>query len=270
MTKGIETRDLTVGSGDEATKDSIVVANVKEFLRRGDEVSRSPLFGTKMVIDLGRRESIAGLRYGIPGMRVGGTREIVISPHLAYGEAGIPGRIPANALLRCEVELLEIREHSALLPQDWLPGKILMLRRCQKANDQQPGWTFTVHEAGNSRLSLNPIPDKQQKQVRWSEVPIPLEVEESAGLIRQAMDLPKEIPEDCVGWNSGFIDMQKGGVIKDNRNGARCMVVQVMESGRNVCLIGVHEDSPNFLESAFYKNVERLIVPHLASSSAST
>ena len=233
-------------------------------------MSRSPLFGTKMVIDLGRRESIAGLRYGIPGMRVGGTREIVISPHLAYGEAGISGRIPANALLRCEVELLEIREHSALLPQDWLPGKILMLRRCQNANDQQPGWTFTVHEAGNSRLSLNPIPDKQQRQVRWSEVPIPLEVEESAGLIRQAMDLPKEIPEDCVGWNSGFIDMQKGGVIKDNRNGARCMVVQVMESGRGVCLIGVHEDSPNFLESAFYRTVERLIIPHLESSPAST
>jgi FKBP-type peptidyl-prolyl cis-trans isomerase len=66
-------------------------------------VSGLPLFGTKMVIDLGRRESIAGLRYGIPGMRVGGTREIVISPHLAYRAAGIPGRIPANALLRCEV-----------------------------------------------------------------------------------------------------------------------------------------------------------------------
>jgi hypothetical protein len=31
MTKGIEIRDLTVGTGGEATKESIVVANVKEF-----------------------------------------------------------------------------------------------------------------------------------------------------------------------------------------------------------------------------------------------
>ena len=270
MTKDVEIKDMTVGTEDEATRESVVVVNVREFLRRGDEVSPSPLFGTRMVIDLARRDCIAGLRYGIPGMRVGGTREIVVSPHLAYGEAGIPGRIPANALLRCEVELLETREHSGILPQDWLPGKNLMLRRCQNPNDQQPGWTFTVHEGGNSRLSLDPIPDKQQRQIRWSQIPILLEVEKSAGLIRQAIDLPKEIPEDCVDWNSGFIDMQKGGVIKDNRNGARCMVVQVIESGTGVCLIGVHEDSPKFLDSAFYRAIERLITPHLGSDPAST
>jgi len=271
MTKGIEIRDLTVGTGDEATKESIVVANVREFLRRGDEVSRSPLFGTKMLIDLGRRGSIAGLRYGIPGMRVGGTREIVISPHLAYGEVGIPGRIPANALVRCEVELLEIREHHALLPQDWLPGKILMLRRCQDANDQQTGWTFTVHEGGNSRLSfLQKVRAKQQGQVRLSEVPIPLRAEESAGLIRQAMDLQKQMPEDCVGWDSGFIDMQSGGVIKDSRDGTRCMVIHVLENGKDVCLIGVHEDSLEFLDCEFYRTIERLIEPCLRNNPAST
>jgi hypothetical protein len=272
MAKGVEIRDLTAGTGDEATKESIVVANVREFLRRGDEVSRSPLFGTKMLIDLGRRESIAGLRYGIPGMRVGGTREIVISPHLAYGEVGIPGRIPANALLRCEVELLEIREHSALLPQDWLPGKILMLRRCQDANDQRPGWTFTVHEGGNSWLSFpQKFGGRQQGQVRLSQVPIPLKAEESAGLIRQAMDLQKQMPEDCVGWDSGFIDMQKGGaVIKDSRDGTRCMVIHVLEGGKNVYLIGVHEDSLEFLDCEFYRTIERLIEPYLFNNPAST
>jgi FKBP-type peptidyl-prolyl cis-trans isomerase len=106
LTKNIETKELSVGTGEEATKDSIVAVNVREFLRRGGEVSPSPMFGPRMVIELGRRDCIAGLRYGIPVMRVGGIREIVISPHLAYGEAGIPGRIPANALLRCQVELI--------------------------------------------------------------------------------------------------------------------------------------------------------------------
>ena len=52
MTKDIEIKGLSIGTGDEATKESIVVANMREFLRRGDEVSRSALFGTKMVIDL--------------------------------------------------------------------------------------------------------------------------------------------------------------------------------------------------------------------------
>jgi hypothetical protein len=271
MTKGIEIRDLTVGTGDEATKESTVVANVREFLRRGDEVSPSPLFGTRMVIDLRRRECIAGLRYGIPGMHVGGIREIVISPHLAYGEVGIPGRIPANALLRCEVELLEIRKHGGLLPQDWLPGKILMLSRCPDATDQQPDWKFCVHESGNSSLSLSQTNrDDQQRPVRSTQVPIPLQPEESAGLIRQAMDLPKQMPESCVDWNSEFIEMQKGGAIIDRRNGARCMVVQVYESGRSVCTVGVHEDSPKFLDSAFYRTIERLIKPHFCTDPAST
>jgi hypothetical protein len=127
-----------------------------------------------------------------------------------------------------------------------------------------------VHEGGNSRLNLVSPPEKQEGQVRWSEIPIPLEAEQSESLIRQAMDLQTEIPEDCVDWNSGFIDMQSSGVIKDNRNEARCMVVQVLESGKSLCLIGVHEDSPKFLDSAFYRAVERLITPYLVSDSAST
>jgi FKBP-type peptidyl-prolyl cis-trans isomerase len=272
MTKGIEIKDLTVGTGDEATKQSVVVANVKMFLRRGDEVSRSPEFGTRMVIDLGRRESIAGLRYGIPGMRVGGTREIVISPHLAYGAKGIPGRIPANALLRCEVEFLEIREYNALLPHDWLPGKILMLHRDWDSNGQPLGWQLSVHETGNALLSFGQtVPDEQQKQVSVSQIPIALEAEKAAELIRQATDLPKLMPEDCVEWDSGFIDMQKGGrVITDNRNGLRCMVVQVRESGTTVSIIGVHQESAKFLDSAFYRTIELLIGPHLSSNPAST
>ena len=37
MAKGIEIKDLVVGTGDEATKDSVVVVSLREFLRRGDE-----------------------------------------------------------------------------------------------------------------------------------------------------------------------------------------------------------------------------------------
>lgn len=272
MPKGIEIKDLTVGTGDQATKDSVVVANVRMFLRRGDEVSSSPEFGTRRLIDLGRRECIAGLRYGIPGIRVGGTREIVISPHLAYGEVGIPTRIPANALLRCEVELLELREHKVLLPQDWLPGKILMLRNTPDVNDQLPDWSFAVHEGGNSRLTFRAtISGKLQKPGGWIQVAIPMDAGESAELIQLAIDLPKQMPEDCVDWNSGWIDSQKGGtVIKDKRDGARCMFIHIKESGKDVCLMGVHQDSPAFRDSPFYKTIGRLIKPLLSAAPESS
>jgi uncharacterized protein len=54
-----------------------------------------------------RRSLIAGLFYGVEGMRVGGTRRLEIAPHLAYGTRGVPGIVPANALLTAEIEILE-------------------------------------------------------------------------------------------------------------------------------------------------------------------
>lgn len=264
MPKGIEIKDLTVGTGDEATRESVVAVNVREFLRRGDEVSPSPLFGTRHLIDLGRRECMAGLRYGIPGMRVGGKREIIISPHLAYGKAGILGKIPPNALVRCEVELLEIRQYNALLPQDWLPGKTLTLSCYRDPNDQSPGWNLSMHESGNSLLIYGQaIPDKQPAKLRWTQIPIALDAQESAAVIREAADLPKQIPADCVEWKSEFIERRKSGEIRDRRNGVRCLVVQVREGGTDIIIFGVHENSPLFSDTVFYRTIEQLIKPHL-------
>jgi FKBP-type peptidyl-prolyl cis-trans isomerase len=48
---------------------------------------------------------IAGLFYGIEGMRVGGKRTLKISPHLAYRDKGIEGVIPPNAVLEIEVKI---------------------------------------------------------------------------------------------------------------------------------------------------------------------
>ena len=60
------------------------------------------------VIDLSRRDVIAGLRYGIAGMQEGGRRKIRVSPHLGYGEVGVPGVIPPGAVLIFDIELLEV------------------------------------------------------------------------------------------------------------------------------------------------------------------
>jgi FKBP-type peptidyl-prolyl cis-trans isomerase len=55
---------------------------------------------------------INGLFYGIEGMRVGGTRRLRISPHMAFGGKGLPGTIPANAVLVVECSVLEERRVS--------------------------------------------------------------------------------------------------------------------------------------------------------------
>lgn len=64
---------------------------------------------TELRID--RRSLVAGLFYGVDGMCVGGTRRLEIAPHLAYGDRGVPGVIPAGALLTAEITILSATNH---------------------------------------------------------------------------------------------------------------------------------------------------------------
>ena len=60
---------------------------------------------TEVRID--RRSLVSGLFYGVEGMRVGGTRRLEIAPHLAYADRGVPGVIPAGAVLTAEITILD-------------------------------------------------------------------------------------------------------------------------------------------------------------------
>ena len=67
--------------------------------------------GATLLTDLriDRENLIAGLFQGIDGMRIGGARKLKISPHLAYGESGIPGRVPSSAAIVALIEIIEER-----------------------------------------------------------------------------------------------------------------------------------------------------------------
>jgi FKBP-type peptidyl-prolyl cis-trans isomerase len=67
MPSGIETRELLVGEGEVASRRSIATIRYEGKLGRGDRFG-----GGEKTIDLGRRDAIPGLRYGIEEMRVGG------------------------------------------------------------------------------------------------------------------------------------------------------------------------------------------------------
>ena len=62
---------------------------------------------TEWCINRGRL--INGVFYGVEGMRVGGTRRLKIAPHMAYGDRGVPGMIPPNAVLIVEITILAER-----------------------------------------------------------------------------------------------------------------------------------------------------------------
>ena len=108
---GIDVEDLEPGTGAEATREHEAHVEYKLFLHRGECVqeAKDTPGGYQYWIDLRRRNAIAGLRYGLEGMRVGGLRRIVVPPHLGYGGHSVPGVVPANAILIFEVRLLGLR-----------------------------------------------------------------------------------------------------------------------------------------------------------------
>lgn len=265
--KGIEVTDLRVGTGAKATTEDSVAVDVRMFLHRGDEVALSPAFGPRMLIALWRRDSIAGLLKGIPGMHVGGLRQIVISPHLAYGEAGLPGRIPPNALLRCEVELVAIREHTALLPEDYQPGKLLRITKPNSQNNSVPQWTFEMHESGNAALYFS-VPGSMP--VRWCQASIELDPAKAESLIQRALNEPGQLPEDCILWNSGRLDIPRGGrPVKDKVTRTPCIVVLITDRNERILDYAVPESSQDFIHSPLFLTVNSLIAPHLSSQTNS-
>jgi FKBP-type peptidyl-prolyl cis-trans isomerase len=109
MSAGVRVEEITLGTGALAERGTVVTIHYRGFLHRGDQFRNSYDEGRPLHVHLGRREVIAGLERGIIGMRIGGRRRLVISPHLAYGASGVPGVIPPNAVVIFEVELLDVQ-----------------------------------------------------------------------------------------------------------------------------------------------------------------
>ncbi|MEN2737907.1 FKBP-type peptidyl-prolyl cis-trans isomerase [Microbacterium sp. X-17] len=80
-------RDIVVGDGAEAVAGATVTVHyVGVEFETGEEFDSS--WGRGESIQFPLRGLIQGWQDGIPGMRVGGRRELVIPPALAYGPAG--------------------------------------------------------------------------------------------------------------------------------------------------------------------------------------
>jgi FKBP-type peptidyl-prolyl cis-trans isomerase len=108
MTKtpsGLYFQDLVVGDAEEAVSGDMVTVHYTGWLHDGTEFDSS-IGGDPVTLNLS--QVILGWREGVPGMRVGGKRKLVIPPHLGYGSGGAPGSIPGNATLVFDIELFGI------------------------------------------------------------------------------------------------------------------------------------------------------------------
>jgi peptidylprolyl isomerase len=90
--------DLEIGDGAEAKPgDTVDVHYVGVDLETGDEFDSS--WGRGESVNFPLRALIAGWQEGIPGMKVGGRRQLVVPPELAYGPAGSGHQLAGRTLI---------------------------------------------------------------------------------------------------------------------------------------------------------------------------
>ena len=111
----LQSTDVKVGTGAEATNGKIVTVHYTLWLysasasdHRGTKIQSSRDSGQPFSFTLGIGSVITGWDQGVPGMRVGGQRTLIIPPSLGYGNSA-NGSIPANSTLVFDIELLDVR-----------------------------------------------------------------------------------------------------------------------------------------------------------------
>jgi hypothetical protein len=130
--RGVRLLEEKKGSGLAAKRGDHITYNLRIYLNRGDEIPINNIretdrenlkqnypdmftneegykflnFNTR----LGRRDVLKGIEYSLSGMREGGYRKVKLSPNLAYQSKGIPGKIPFNAAIICEIWLRKVKK----------------------------------------------------------------------------------------------------------------------------------------------------------------
>jgi FKBP-type peptidyl-prolyl cis-trans isomerase FkpA len=108
--EGLQYADISVGCGAAASDTATVNVQFTVWLSTGKQIittrgANQPLNS----LALSDPTTLAFWRLGIPGMKVGGTRRLVVPPALGFGASGnTSANVPANATLVVTVELVSL------------------------------------------------------------------------------------------------------------------------------------------------------------------
>jgi FKBP-type peptidyl-prolyl cis-trans isomerase len=107
---GVKVTDVKCGKGAVATRGSEIKVLYVGKLASGKVFDASSRHGNKpLKILIGRGAVIPGWDEAVPGMRVGGVRDLVIPPAMAYGSAGAGSAIPPNATIKFRIKLVAVK-----------------------------------------------------------------------------------------------------------------------------------------------------------------
>lgn len=111
----LKLEDTRIGEGTEARDGHLVTVHYTGWLYNENRPhNKGPKFDSSLdrnesfKFQVGAGQVVTGWDQGVPGMKVGGTRELTIPPDLGYGSREM-GVIPPNSTLIFEVQLLDVQ-----------------------------------------------------------------------------------------------------------------------------------------------------------------
>lgn len=104
----LQIKDTHVGKGAAVKTGDSVTVDYTGWLMDGTKFDSS-IGREPFTFQLGGGQVIEGWDKGVVGMKVGGTRVLIIPPSMGYGAQGYPPTIPANAPLKFEIKLLSVQ-----------------------------------------------------------------------------------------------------------------------------------------------------------------
>lgn len=103
----LEIVDIEVGMGEEVKAGATITAHYTGALCKNGIIFQSSYdFGD--AITFGLDQVVKGWTVGVPGMKIGGTRRLIIPAEMAYGANSPASNIPANSDLVFDIDLVAI------------------------------------------------------------------------------------------------------------------------------------------------------------------
>ncbi len=108
---GLIYTEIAAGTGPSPSAKSVIRVRYLGTLQDGTVFDRSAESGEASTLRLA--QTIPCWQEGLLRLRAGGKARLVCPSEIAYGDQGVPGRVPPGAALAFEVELVEVREPPA-------------------------------------------------------------------------------------------------------------------------------------------------------------